>query len=321
MDDSTSEVKPEPMEESADTPAEPRSSEKIDLSLDDIIKLNRKEKRANNSANKVSEKAANKVSDKAVNKARNRRARNKKAVLKKLEKAGQQQKFTGRPEQYKKQGPNRLRFVGPPTNGFYRLKTYNLKKTRFGTKGVSPLNRPNTKDPIQSGRRKPFIKGVFYQPNRAPNVTPRRPTPQFKGQPPSFQPKQRHGDVRPFILNRGFTTPKNNEKLSKYQRVRSWKKVSSSGSTLTVSLPNSLGNSDSVHTATVKERSTDAGGRMASLQPKGIPFKFNLKATINQTGVTLNDRFTGLRIQPGQRSRGRGQGRGRGMGRTVTLQQ
>ncbi|XP_055799300.1 UAP56-interacting factor-like [Salvelinus fontinalis] len=308
-------AKPEPtaMEESDLQEAqEPRTSEKIDLSLDDIIKLNKKENKAN----------------KAANKARDRRTTNKNTVLKKLDRAGQQQIFPFRRGPYQfQQGPYKSRYMGPPIPGYYRVKPY-LRKTPFGAhhlKGVSPLKRPslNTKEGAQFGKRKPLFKGAFYQPYRGPPGALRRPPPQFRGQKkPPFQPKQRQGGGKPFILNRGF--PAANGKMDKYQKVRSWKKAPSGVSTLTVSLPNSKANSEpaaKAKQATVMDRSSPSG---ASPQPKGIPLRFNFKATINQTGVTLNDRFTGMRIWAGpgqgpQRGSGRGRGRGR-EGRTVILQ-
>ncbi|XP_041750102.1 UAP56-interacting factor-like [Coregonus clupeaformis] len=299
-------AKPEPtaMEESEPQEAQqPRTSEKIDLSLDDIIKLNKKKNKAN----------------KAANKARDRRTTNKNTVLKKLDRAGQQQTFPFRRGPYQfQQGPYKSRYIP----GYYRVKPY-LRKTPFGThhlKGVSPLKRPpfNTKEGAQFGKHKPLFKCAFYQPYRGPPGALRR------GQKkPPFQPKQRQGSAKPFVLNRGF--PAANGKIDKYQKVRSWKKAPSGVSTLTVSLPNSKANSEQaakVKQATVMDRSSPSGtGGGTSPQPKGIPLRFNFKATINQTGVTLNDRFTGMRIWagPGQGPQ-RGSGRGRGRGRTVILQ-
>ncbi|KAJ7996645.1 hypothetical protein DPEC_G00239190 [Dallia pectoralis] len=108
---------------------------------------------------------------------------------------------------------------------------------------------------------------------------------------------------------------------------RSWRKAPSAGSTLTVSLPNSVANpepSTSATHATVTNRSSLLGPRGGTSQPKGIPLRFNFKATINQTGVTLNERFTCMRIKPGpgqvpQRGSPMERGRGRD-GRTVILQ-
>ncbi|XP_034149159.1 UAP56-interacting factor isoform X1 [Esox lucius] len=302
MEDTITAVEPTAMEQSE--PQDPCSSQKIDLSLDDIIKLNRKEHKANQAAKK------------------GRRVTNKNTALKKLERAGQQT-FPFKHGAYQfPRGSNRSPYMRPPFPAFYRIKAY-FKKAPFGVphlKGVSPLKRAPLNTKFE--KRKPLFRGTFYEPYRGPTGALRRPSPQSRGQKQQlFQPKPRQGSARPFVLNRGF--PAANENIipeKKYQKVRSWRKAPSGGSTLTVSLPNSIAipePSTSAKHATVTE---GAGGRIS--QPKGIPLRFNFKATINQTGLTLNERFTCMRIRtgPGQgQQRGSGRGRGR-EGRTVILQ-
>ncbi|XP_062341602.1 UAP56-interacting factor [Osmerus eperlanus] len=296
---------PEPMES-----LESRNSDKIDLSLDDIIKLNRKEQRVN----------------RATSKARNQRASNKHNVLRKLDKTGRQQRFPVRQGQ-SQQGTYRSKYMGPSPRWFYKVKPFNIKKAAIGAKGVSPLNRHpmNTKATVQFGQHKPLFRGVFYQRNRSLTAAQRRPAPppREQGNPP-FQPKQRRGSARPFVLNRGFSAMQASEKLERFQRARSWRKAPSTGCTVTVSLPNAKAIPEpGTKAKQTMDRSISTGGETYS--PKGIPLRYNLKATINQTGVTLNDRFTGMRIlsPPGQgpqRGGSRGRGRGRGLGRTVVLQ-
>ncbi|KAL0994065.1 hypothetical protein UPYG_G00117350 [Umbra pygmaea] len=301
----------EPIAMESESP-QPHGSQKIDLSLDDIIKLNKKEHKANQAARK----------------ARHRRVTNQKTALKKLEIARQHQTFPFRhgSNQFTS-GPYRSRKMGPPIPAYYRVKPY-LRQPPFGAhhlKGVSPLKRPPliTKDGAQFGKLKPLFRGVLYEPYRGLPRASRRPPVQFIGHKKQlFLPKKRQGCARPFVLNRGFPTA--NEKMDKSQKVRSWRKAPSGGSTLTVSLPNFISNPEltaNAEQATVIDRSSPSGaGGGTSSQPKGISLRFNFKATINQTGVTLNERFTGMRIRPGtgqSLQRGRGQGR---EDRTVILQ-
>ncbi|KAG9346535.1 hypothetical protein JZ751_006846 [Albula glossodonta] len=86
-----------------------------------------------------------------------------------------------------------------------------------------------------------------------------------------------------------------------------------------VSVPNTTAAPDpqaKVKQFIATEKSPETGA-VPLAQPKGIPLRFNFKAVANQTGVSLNDRFTGLKIRGGTGYR---QWRGRGRGRTVTLQ-
>ncbi|KAI1898635.1 hypothetical protein AGOR_G00074410 [Albula goreensis] len=289
-----------------------RSSEKIDMTLDEIIQLNKKEQKTTTSSQRT----------------KNKQISNRNSILKKLGKEGRQRFPFKRGAYQIEQGHYRPKFIGTYRQGFYRKRPNHFIKPAPGTSGLSPLNRKpwNTKDTQVLGKRQikrqPWFSRAFYQPHRRP-PGPVRGTAQPYGGGGKFQPtQQRQGQEktrRPFILNRGFFAQKRNDAFGKYQKVRSWRKAPSSGSILTVSVPNTTAAPDpqaKVKQFIATEKSPETGA-VPLAQPKGIPLRFNFKAVANQTGVSLNDRFTGLKIRGGTGYR---QWRGRGRGRTVTLQ-
>ncbi|KAJ8337937.1 hypothetical protein SKAU_G00369030 [Synaphobranchus kaupii] len=286
-----------------------RSSEKIDMTLDEIIELNKKEQKASSGAQRT----------------KNKRMANRNSILKKLGREGQRRFPFKRGAYQIQQGPYRPRFMGPYRQGFYRKRPNNFIKTPPSTNGVSPLNRKpwSTEDTEPLGqyrvKTQPWFKRKFYQPYRYP-AWPMRRTPQLYVGRKFQRTDQKQGQVRTrqFILNRTFLARKMNDRFGKYQKVRSWGKAPSSGSVLTVSVPNTKTAPDplvKVKQSTVTDMSSETGDEPA--QPKGIPLRFNFKAVSNQTGVSLNDRFTGLKIRGGT---GHRPWRGRGRGRMVILQ-
>ncbi|XP_041949289.1 UAP56-interacting factor [Alosa sapidissima] len=277
------EPEPMPMEE-----PDSRDSEKIDLSLDEIIKRNKKEQRENNKATR----------------AKNKRLANRNNVLTKLNKVGQQSGA------YQFQGPYRSGFTGTTFRGFYRRRGFGFSRGAFRGTGISPLNRTalNDKAAGQFDQTKSAFRGAFSRPyrGRGQALGRGRNTAQFQA-----NTNGRGG--RPFVLNRAFPTARGRGKLERFQKVRGWNRAPSGGSLLTVSLPNSKAASEP-RVRSNAEGSSETGGPYP--QPKGIPLHFNFKAMSNQTAVTLNDRFTTLNIwSRGQRPwRGDARGRGRGRG-------
>ncbi|XP_043094516.1 probable H/ACA ribonucleoprotein complex subunit 1 [Puntigrus tetrazona] len=274
--------------ESAEQMQEPHasSSDKIDLSLDDIIKLNKKEQKAN----------------RAANRAKTKRASNRNNVLKKLNQVPQQQRGLRRGAQ-PYQGPGRMR---------------GLRKQRGSGRGMmsrrASLNRAADADADadaattgeQFDQTTFTTRGTFRGRGRGRG----RGGGLSRG---ALSARGQRGG-RPFVLDRAFFATKSAEKLQKYQTIRS-RRTAPSGSTLTVSLPNAKSAPVAVKTsnqarrggAVLRGRSSRGAGTSS---PKGIPLQFNYKATTNQTAVYLNDRFTDLRLRG--RGRGRGGGRGRG---------
>ncbi|XP_016370860.1 H/ACA ribonucleoprotein complex subunit 1-like [Sinocyclocheilus rhinocerous] len=254
------------------------SSGKIDLSLDDIIKLNKKELKAS----------------RAGNIAKTKRAANRNNVLKKLNQVPQQQRGLRRgAQQY--QGPGRVR-------GFRRQ--WESGRDMMSRRGS--LNRAAAT--VTTGEQ--FDQTTFTSRGTFRGRGRGRGRGGGLSRGALLARGQRGG--RPFVLDRGFSATKRTEKLQRYQTIRS-RRTAPSGSTLTVSLPNAKSAPVAVKTsnqarrggAVLRGRSSGGAGTSS---PKGIPLQFNYKAATNQTAVYLNDRFTDLRL----RVRGRGRGRGRG---------
>ncbi|XP_016416139.1 probable H/ACA ribonucleoprotein complex subunit 1-like protein isoform X4 [Sinocyclocheilus rhinocerous] len=271
--------------ESTEQMQEPHAScsDKIDLSLDDIIKLNKKEQKAN----------------RAANRAKTKRAVNRNNVLKKLNQVPQQQRGLRRgAQQY--QGPGRVRGLrrqrGSGRGMMSRRDSLN-RAAAAATTGEQFDQTTFTSRGTFRGRGRGRGRGGGLSSRGALSA---------RG--------QRGG--RPFVLDRGFSATKRAEKLQKYQTIRS-RRTAPSGSTLTVSLPNAKSAPVAVKTsnqtrrggAVLRGRSSRGAGTSSSM---GIPLQFNYKATTNQTAVYLNDRFTDLRLRGQGRGRERGDGRGRG---------
>ncbi|XP_059398313.1 uncharacterized protein LOC132130579 [Carassius carassius] len=263
--------------ESTEQMQEPHASSsdnKIDLSLDDIIKLNKKELNAS--------------------RAKTKRAANRNNVLKKLNQVPQQQRGLRRgAQQYR--GPGRARGLrrqmGSGRDMISRRGSLNIAAATV-TSGELFDQTTFTSRGTFRGRGRGRGRGGGLS----------RGALSARG--------QRGG--RPFLLDRGFTATNRAEKLQRYQTIRS-RRTAPSGSTLTVSLPNAksapvaVKTSNQVRRGGAVLRGRSSGGSSTS-SPKGIPLQFNYKAATNQTAVYLNDRFTDLRL----RGLGRGWGRGRG---------
>ncbi|XP_056314121.1 spidroin-1 [Danio aesculapii] len=272
--------------ESTEEMQEPHASgsDKIDLSLDDIIKLNKKEQQAN--------------------RAKTKRSTNRNNLLKKLNQVSQQQRGRRRgAQQY--QGPGRMR-------GFRR-------GLRGSSRGMGSrrgsLNRATATTGEQFDQTSFTLRGTFRGRGRGRG----RGGGLSRG---ALSARGQRGG-RPFVLDRGFSATKRAEKLQKYQTISS-RRTAPSGTMLTVSLPNAKSAPVAVTTSNQARRGgTVLRGRSSrgagSASPKGIPLQFNYKATTNQTTVSLNDRFTGLWIRGRGRERGAvgGEERGRGRGNFV----
>ncbi|KAA0717225.1 UAP56-interacting factor [Triplophysa tibetana] len=265
---------------------ESSSGDKIDLSLDDIIKLNKKKQNAIRASNRAKSKRA--------------------AVLDKFIQIPQQQRGRGRgAQQY--QGSGRVR-------GFRRQRGSGRGMMSSGS-SVSPMNRASasTMTGEQFDQTTFTSRGTFRGRGRGRGGGGALSA---RGQ----RTPQRGGS--PFVLDRGFSATRRAEKLENYQKIRS-RRTEPSDSLLTVSLPNAapvvLKRTNQNGRGGAAFRGRSSGGASTTL-PKGIPLHYNYKATTNQTGLSLNDRFTDLNVIARGSGRGRGRGRGGGRGRGNILQ-
>ncbi|XP_042336398.1 UAP56-interacting factor-like isoform X2 [Sceloporus undulatus] len=214
------------------------------------------------------------------------------------------------------QGPNRFpgRFRKQP---FYRKPGWNGvtrpgQGSPLGPNGTSPLNRTlslqqdkqeeTTMDTSGSGnggatggtQQRPPARTQRFRNARALPPAQRIPflpcsnRPFWKNpRPPFFQRQSRFNF-------RGRQAQPRTE--GKPPRIRRWQPQPSSGAVLTVSVSNpqaSQTNMPGGKRPFPRERSAPA--KMARHQPKGVPLRFNFRATANQTSLTLNERFSGLR--------------------------
>ncbi|KAK1788484.1 hypothetical protein P4O66_016003 [Electrophorus voltai] len=239
-------------------PMESQSNEdKIDMSLDEIIKLNKRKQKVN----------------RAVSRARNNRVTNRNNVLKKLNQVPQSWRGLRRGTlQY--QGPSRSR-------GLSRGRGPGRRGTLRGS-GLSPLSRAAASAQTEHSLGQPAVssRGGFRGRGRGRGGLSRGAL-SVRG--------QRGRGGRPFLLDRGFATSRGHEKLETYQKIRSQRMASSPGTTLRVSLPNTTLDSTTQGRperggAVLRGRSTEGGGRPT---PKGIPLRFNYRGTTNhvKTGI------------------------------------
>ncbi|KAM5145288.1 UAP56-interacting factor-like [Mantella aurantiaca] len=271
---------------------------KIDMSLDDIIKLQKEDPQP--SANQAGPSV------------RTRRNFGNRF-------------FRGPPRN--QQGPGRLK-SGFKQQRFSRAVTRNVpfgpvtrQRAAASFSGVSPLHRSNTRTPTsqntgqaQSQKARQITKKYRASPVPVQTITRSRNnsqnrTLQFR----AGQGRQRTNAVNE---NRRLTQQITMNRGKRQLNTRSWQNNEGFGTTLTVSVPNPKANRGS---RAVKPGMKQAGGnfrkpgiRPFEHPPKGVPLRFNFRAMANHTNVTMNERFSTLKIK-GQFAPSR-----RG-GRTVTL--
>ncbi|XP_075291748.1 UAP56-interacting factor isoform X2 [Opisthocomus hoazin] len=282
-------------------------AEEIDMSLDDIIKRHRKEQ----------------TDASAAGDGRRQQVKNRNSAY-----------GYGRPRfrawmQRNLQGPSRFR------RGFGQQQ-YNWRQFRntvpgprrraaAALNGVSPLNRQPS---AQEGNKNndAFAKSSSSgQPEgwRRQPPGPKR----FRAATASNHALGRSS--RPFLLNRGpgFQQKRMQQRFSKVNfqrgmgangegkppRMRRWQVKPSPGAVLTVSVANpQAGQTGMPGSKRPFLRSQRPPPRAAKPQPKGVLLRFNFRAMANQTSLTLDERFSGLRNK-------RRFTAARSAGRTVTM--
>ncbi|XP_071613640.1 UAP56-interacting factor-like isoform X2 [Heliangelus exortis] len=266
------------------TEAPQAGAEEIDMSLDDIIKRQRKEQ----------------TDDSTPGDRRRQQVKNRNWVY-----------GYGRPRfrawmQRNLQGPNCFR------RGFGQQQ-YNRRQFRnpvpgprrasASLNGVSPLNRQAS---AQEGNKN---KDAFTKSSSSaqPEGQQRPPGPKrFRAAAASTHTPGR----RPFLLNRrpAFQQKQQFSKVmfqrrqrdangqGKLPRMRRWRVKPSPGAVLTVSVANpQAGRSGMPGSKRPFLRSQRPLPQVAKPQPKGVLLRFNFRAMANQTSLTLDERFSGLR--------------------------
>ncbi|XP_078268062.1 UAP56-interacting factor-like [Rhinoraja longicauda] len=284
-----------------------KNSEKIDMSLDEIIELNKKE---------------NISATIAVNRTREQQKRqwNLYPRIPQIQ--------PGQRMQQNIQGSSRPQGNASGSQGYGRINQ------RWQTQARYPRIRPDGRKPTIAAKQQiaPIWKGTpriiwgraqqikrSFRPIRqgAPQLLKRsfrimfqnKVSNQQKRQLMQNQQRQTKVNIKRGFLQMGLET------AQKKQWTRVWQQRSSTSSILTISVPNPLANHPPVQRSSIQQ-SIAGRKRMATKgvrkQPKGVYLGFNLKSIVNQTYVTLNDRFSSIKIRPHPATPRRG-------GRTVTM--
>ncbi|XP_015482238.1 UAP56-interacting factor-like isoform X1 [Parus major] len=280
-------------------------AEEIDMSLDDIIKRHRKEQ----------------TDASAAGDSRRQQVKNRSSAS-----------GYGRPQyrawkQRNLQGPNRFR-RGFGQQQFNRRQFRNTlpghkRRAAAAFGGVSPLNRQAS---AQEGNKK---SSAFAKSSNGPQEEQPQPSPgpkRFRADAASVRAPGR----RPFLLNRGPVFQQKRVQQWFYKarfqrgqmdsrgegkppRMRRWQVKPSPGAILTVSVVNpQAGQTSPPGSKRPFLRSQRPPARVAKPQPKGVLLRFNFRAMANQTSLTLDERFSGLRNK-------RRFTAARSAGRTVTM--
>ncbi|XP_066058596.1 UAP56-interacting factor-like isoform X2 [Chamaea fasciata] len=285
--------------------AEPQpAAEEIDMSLDDIIKLHRKEQ----------------TDASAAGDSRRQQVKSRSSA------SGYGRLQFRAWKQRNLQGPNRFR-RGFGQQQFNRRQFRNplpgrKRRAAAAFDGVSPLNRQAS---AQEGNKKNnFAKSSSGQQEEQPQPSPGPK--RFREDAASTRAPGR----RPFLLNRGpafqqkrmqqwFYKPPfqrgqtDSRGEGKPPRMRRWQVKPIPGAILTVSVLNpQAGQTSSPGSNRPFLRSQRPPARVAKPQPKGVLLRFNFRAMANQTSLTLDERFSGLRNK-------RRFTAARSAGRTVTM--
>ncbi|XP_075429239.1 UAP56-interacting factor-like isoform X1 [Ascaphus truei] len=286
-------------------------TDKIDMSLDDIIYLRTEEAGTQSASNQLGQRGK-------VRSANFRTMRFFRGASK------------------NQQGPNRRKF-GFRQQGYSGV---NLRNSRFGPgarrrsaslNGISPLNRQDSNQ--QSTRNgAAFVNSTYggksqiqrrrqqqqqrYRQAATPFQVLTRSRMNAQNRRPPFNPAQRQQRINAFNQNRRLTQRIAMNPGKSPANERRWQTEGGFGSTLTVSVPNPKASQIKTPTTPAMKRPGLRFRKMAARSsdppPKGVPLRFNFRAMANHTNVMLNERFSTLEIK-GQFTAAR-----RG-GRTVTL--
>ncbi|XP_063169654.1 UAP56-interacting factor-like [Candoia aspera] len=166
--------------------------------------------------------------------------------------------------------------------------------------GRSPLNRAAFAQQDEAGKAAPGRNCDAAPAGPPPEAPARAEAFKAAGPPLPFR--------RPFQLNRrpAFLHSQSRFSFNKRQikskmegkllRMRRWQSQPSSGAVLTVSVSNPQArHSKGPGPRRPFPRRRNSQTPQPHRQPRGVPLRFNFRAMANQTSVTLNERFSGLR--------------------------
>ncbi|KAM4665078.1 UAP56-interacting factor-like isoform 2-T2 [Discoglossus pictus] len=181
--------------------------------------------------------------------------------------------------------------------------------------GVSPLKRYNPTNQItqnasvsssyslrpQSGIQRRTPQQRRFRPAATPVQVLTRSTKNAQNWRPQFNNTQRKQSIYSANKNR-WSTPLNRQTPQKMQQtLRRWKSKDGFGSTLTVSVNNPKANQNKMSgkpgVQRLGLRFMKPESEHSDPPPKGVPLKFNFRAMANHTNVTLNERFSTLKIK------------------------
>lgn len=274
-------------------------NKKIDMSLDDIIKLQKEESDPQSTLNQIGQNGRIKRGNFQYKRYFRNPPRN--------------QQGPGRPNP----GFKQQRYAGVTRNN--ALGPITRRRAAASLNGVSPLKRPN----LITTRSQKMVRTQTQkvQPNtkyKAVN-TPAQPLTRrinTQNRRPQMGGGQRQQRTNTVNRNRRSTQQVLMNRGKRQTNLGRWQNNDGFGSVLTVSVPNpkasfvSQSKKTSIKRPGGRFRKTE--GQPTDFPPKGVPLRFNFRAMANHTDVTLNDRFSTLKIKRQYRPARRG-------GRTVML--
>ncbi|XP_063272681.1 UAP56-interacting factor-like isoform X2 [Prinia subflava] len=254
-------------------------AEEIDLSLDDIIKRQRKEQ----------------TDASAAGSSRRQQVKNRSSAFR----AWKQRNL---------QGPNRFRRgFGQPQVNRRQFRNPGLKRRAAGAfDGVSPLNRQasaqegnkkwngfaKSSNGQQEGQPQPSPGPRRFRADGASTPGPRRSRPFLRDRGPAFQQKQVPQWFSKAPFQRGMDSRGEGKRgEGKRPRMRRWQVKPTPGAILTVSVLNpQAGQTSSSGSKRPFLQSQRPPARMAKPQPKGVLLRFNFRAMANQVEDCRRDR-------------------------------
>ncbi|KAM3910711.1 UAP56-interacting factor-like [Leptodactylus fuscus] len=262
-------------------------NKKIDMSLDDIIKLQKEE----SGAQSIFHQTVQNGRIKRGNFQNKRYFRN----------PPRNQQGLGRP----KPGFKQQRYPGVTVRN-NALGPITRRRAAASLSNVSPLKRPNltTKSSpkmantqtqkVQRNAKKYRVASIPVQSLTRSTINAQNRRPQMR----DGQSQQRTNTVIP---NRRLTQQVTMNRGKRPTNARRWQNTDGFGNTLTVSVPNPKASFAPQTKKPVMKRPVGrfrkTEGQPKGPPPKGVPLRFNFRAMANHTNVTLNERFSTLKIK------------------------